>query len=398
MKKLAVTCGALILTLCGGGCGGGGSSSTTATPPPASTVPAPANAAPTAHAGAAQTVIAGGVVALDGRASSDPDMDALTYAWSLSSRPSGSTATLSSPSSSQPSFTADLQGSYVISLTVNDGKASSTAATVTVTANPAQTQAGCAAYLATNPNPSGVRAVSGVGVSQRSAFLAAGGKLVVLGSRYYAVYIPPSFYTASHASVVLELPGTGGYPEAGWNDWNAAMAEKGHAFISLYWGGGTPEAATDVEVYDALKQIVQEVGAACPIAGKDKWLMGFSVGSAYSFAVMIRDVADKKLFRGQLAISGAAIGPLTTGKDVMHATVESNRSNPAAVLGIRSWMYCGDKDLDHGWSMCTEMPNGEAFVNTHGGSATLYRDPNGTHGSLPGNVSGRNQMFDYMAL
>ena len=258
------------------------------------------------------------------------------------------------------------------------------------------TEATCRSYLATNANPSGIRSVSGPGVAQRSAVLAAGGKLVILANRYYLVHIPAAFYTRSVPVLILELPGTGGYPEAGWNDWHTAMDERGYAYISLHWDGGTPQAISDTQIYSDLRQIVTDVGAACPIAHASKWLMGFSVGSAFSFAVMIRDVAGPRMLRGQLAISGAAIGPLTTGRDVMHSTVESNRSNTSAVAGISSWMYCGDKDLDHGWSMCTEMPGGRDFVNTHGGSATLYSDPNGTHGSLPTNVAGRTEMFNHI--
>lgn len=258
------------------------------------------------------------------------------------------------------------------------------------------TEATCRAYLASNPNPSGVRSVSGPGVNQRSAALAAGAKLVIIANRYYLVHIPAAFYTRSVPVLILELPGTGGYPEAGWNDWHTAMDERGYAYISLHWDGGTPQAISDTQIYSDLRQIVADVGAACPIAHASKWLMGFSVGSAFSFAVMIRDVAGPRMLRGQLAISGAAIGPLTTGRDVMHSTVESNRSNTSAVAGISSWMYCGDKDLDHGWSMCIEMPGGRDFVNTHGGSATLYSDPNGTHGSLPTNVAGRTEMFNHI--
>jgi hypothetical protein len=260
----------------------------------------------------------------------------------------------------------------------------------------AQSQAICVSYLASNPNPSGIPAVSAPGVAQRAALLADGGKLVAIGSRYYTVSIPSAFYTAATPVVVFDLHGTGGYPEAEWNDWHAAMTARGYAFVGLAWGGGAPGAATDSEIYTQIEQIVQEVGAFCPLSTARKWLMGFSVGSAMSFAVMIRDVADQKLFFGQVAVSGAAIGPLTSGRDVMHSTVEANRSNANAVLGVKAWMYCGEMDLDHGWSMCTEMPNGEAFVNEHGGRAVLYRDPTGTHHSLPSNTAARDEMFDYL--
>jgi hypothetical protein len=67
------------------------------------------------------------------------------------------------------------------------------------------------------------------------------------------------------------------------------------------------------------------------------------------------------------------------------------------MLGVKSWMYCGEQDFDHGWSMCDEMPNGEAFVDEHGGDAYLYRDPTGSHHSLPSNASARDAMLDYLA-
>jgi len=260
----------------------------------------------------------------------------------------------------------------------------------------AATEASCLAYLATNPNPAGLAALTGPGASQRAAFLADGGKLVAIGSRYYTVWVPPGFYTATRRIVVFDLHGTGGYPEAEWNDWHTALAARGYAFIGLAWGGGTPGAETDATIYTQLKQIAAEVGTACPLDGADKWLMGFSVGSAVSFAIMVRDVADQRMFRGQIAVSGAAIGPLTTGRDVMHATVEAARSNGSAVLGIRAWMYCGELDFDHGWGMCTEMPNGQDFVNTHGGSAYLYRDASGGHHSLPTNVAAYEDLFGYI--
>jgi hypothetical protein len=92
------------------------------------------NVRPTANAGMDQNVVIGAAVALDGSASVDPNGDVLSYQWSLTAVPTGSTAALSSAIAMIPTFTADLEGVYVASLVVNDGKESSNIDTVTVTA------------------------------------------------------------------------------------------------------------------------------------------------------------------------------------------------------------------------------------------------------------------------
>lgn len=90
------------------------------------------NGAPVANAGAAATVRVGELATLSGAASSDPDGNPLTYAWSFTSRPAGSVATLSSTSAVSPTFTADRAGSYVLQLVVSDGSLTSAPASVTV--------------------------------------------------------------------------------------------------------------------------------------------------------------------------------------------------------------------------------------------------------------------------
>jgi hypothetical protein len=96
---------------------------------------AAANAAPVADAGAAQSVLAGALVKLDGGASSDANDDPLTYSWSLTSRPPSSLAVVAGATSVAPTFRADVEGIYVASLVVNDGKASSAPAITLVTAS-----------------------------------------------------------------------------------------------------------------------------------------------------------------------------------------------------------------------------------------------------------------------
>lgn len=110
-----------------------------------------ANAAPVANAGVAQNVVAGSVVTLDGSTSSDANSDPLTYAWTLTAKPAGSAATLSSATSAKPTFTADLAGTYVASLTVNDGKVNSTAVTVSITAALTDTSGPSVGTISVNP-------------------------------------------------------------------------------------------------------------------------------------------------------------------------------------------------------------------------------------------------------
>ena len=125
-RKSMIACAvAALLAACGGG---GGEPSSASTPALA------VNKAPVADAGPAQSVLTGATITLTGGASTDPDADALTYRWSLDSKPVGSSAQLSDPAAVMPTWRADVAGAYVFSLLVNDGKASSVASTVSVTA------------------------------------------------------------------------------------------------------------------------------------------------------------------------------------------------------------------------------------------------------------------------
>lgn len=89
-----------------------------------------ANTAPVADAGTAQSVVSGSTVTLDGSASTDADNDALTYTWTQVSGPS---ITLNNATTSKPSFQPTVAGTYVFSLTANDGTATSQPDTVTIT-------------------------------------------------------------------------------------------------------------------------------------------------------------------------------------------------------------------------------------------------------------------------
>ncbi|GAX61158.1 hypothetical protein SCALIN_C17_0192 [Candidatus Scalindua japonica] len=93
------------------------------------------NLAPTADGGVDQLTITGFAVHLDGSNSSDPEANTLTFDWTITSAPVGSTAVLSNATTESPIITPDLEGVYEVTLVVSDfiGPGTSDAVEITAT-------------------------------------------------------------------------------------------------------------------------------------------------------------------------------------------------------------------------------------------------------------------------
>jgi hypothetical protein len=92
------------------------------------------NTAPTANAGGDRAVNTTAQVQLDGSRSADFNGDPLTYLWHINSKPQGSISNLSDDTAVNPIFLADIDGSYVVELTVNDKTINSNSEIITIIA------------------------------------------------------------------------------------------------------------------------------------------------------------------------------------------------------------------------------------------------------------------------
>jgi hypothetical protein len=103
------------------------------------------NAAPAANAGPDRSLLKGGAVTLDGTGSVDPDGDTLSFSWTQTS---SSPVTLTNANMATPSFTPEVEGTYVFTLTVTDGQGGSDTDTVPITVSGVATVIGVEVYAA----------------------------------------------------------------------------------------------------------------------------------------------------------------------------------------------------------------------------------------------------------
>ena len=164
-------------------------------------------APPVANPGPAQTVAIGATVSLDGSGSADSNNLPLTYKWSLTSAPAGSAAAISSANTSKTSFVADVAGTYVIQLIVNNGFKDSDPQTIAISASAGND-------ITLSPNPLNLVASSGTLTVSIGNPAGPGGQVITFNVTDTTIVTAPGSVTIPQnqtsvtASITPVAPGT----------------------------------------------------------------------------------------------------------------------------------------------------------------------------------------------
>lgn len=105
---------AILISVLAVGCGGGGSSNSSGAVTESDKL-----SFITARVGPIVAVRVGETAILKGSSSETTSTQALTFDWSFSHKPQGSTATIMGPNEADPSFVADVKGTYMVQLVVS---------------------------------------------------------------------------------------------------------------------------------------------------------------------------------------------------------------------------------------------------------------------------------------
>ena len=357
------------------GCGGGGEGGGKHDAPSGA-----ANTPPVAVADAPQATSVNTAVALDGSKSSDANGDLLSYAWTLTSRPAGSNATLASATSAKASFTPDVPGAYAVTLVVNDGRPNGThASAVSITASavnvagPGQflqaralktvtpgdiasalARAGDAAFLATPKYAVQAYRVTYTTIDGDGRQVAASG-LVAIPQKPANALSPVLSY--QHATITAQQDAPSALDDLG--DPPVVLASLGYIVVaSDYVGYGVsagtphpylisaPSAAAVVDLLTAAQAWRQTLNVQ---DNQQLFLTGYSEGGYVTVAAHRALEAGASAYRNQLVrvIAGAGPYDVNASFDQLLGIIRQEYPVLGQVLNPGLLRYLGDTDRRH---------------------------------------------------
>jgi|GEM_PF-1385252 len=198
-------------------------------------------------------------------------------------------------------------------------------------------------------------------------------------NRAFSVWWQPSAGTTPKG-VIVALHGHGSWATDEFYLWHPYAKSRGYAVLALQWwfGGGesTADYYTPAEMYPLVAKLLSDKG----VRPGSAMFVGYSRGSANSYALAALDHAGtgRRYFGLVLSNAGGATLNYPPNQSIM-----AGDFGPSPYAGLSWAMYCGEKDPDPAINGCPAMNAARDWVTQYGANVVLFiDDPTGDHGGF----------------
>ncbi len=193
----------------------------------------------------------------------------------------------------------------------------------------------------------------------------------------FAVWWQPENFDPKTGIVFVSLHGHAGWATRDFEVWHKIMKQRGFAYAGIqWWYGRSMESegyAKPDMIYRWIREVLEKHGAA---PGRVIFL-GFSMGSANSYPVAVRDRASGNPY---FAVSIADAGPMEKDFPPV-AEMFAGRFGTKPLEGSSWILYCSMKDQPN--HACGPMGQTKEWLEGFGARVPLFlQDPVGDHGGF----------------
>jgi hypothetical protein len=200
----------------------------------------------------------------------------------------------------------------------------------------------------------------------------------------FVVWWQPEDFDPATDTVLVNLHGHGEWATKGFTVWYDQLVERHYAHLGLQWWFGRSLESNGYYNPDQIYRLITEQLAEHNIPAGHVIFEGFSMGSARSYAVTLRDTLCGNHYFG---VTIANAGPWEDDYDT-NANILAGDYGTAPYAGTDWILFCGDQDENtKGHAAYTHVCDGTDYTKTvleqYGATVDLFlKDPTGDHGSM----------------
>ncbi len=203
-------------------------------------------------------------------------------------------------------------------------------------------------------------------------------------NKSFAVWWQPEGFDPATDTVLVNLHGHGEWATRGFTVWHDQLMEHSYAHLGLQWWFGRSLESNGYYDPDQIYRLITEQLAAHHIPPGHVIFEGFSMGSARSYAVTLRDALCGEHYFG---VTIANAGPWEDDYDT-NAEVLAGNYGATPYAGTDWILFCGEQD-ENAYAhstyphVCDGMDHTKTVLEAYGATVDLLlKDPTGNHGSM----------------